>query len=130
MPMDDIPQLLRMRNNPRYQHRQCWRRAREKAAYKAAGPLVVGFSCEVETQSRDFAVAAGQELAHAQRNEGFINLDFYCFMLTCALDGEACFDVYNGELEKWPLLFEHLQWVSMVVKPTRVPGSPEGLKTG
>ena len=28
---------------------------KEKAALRAAGPLVVGFSCEKETQSRDFA---------------------------------------------------------------------------
>lgn len=38
---------------------------KEKAALWAAGPLVVGFSCEVEAQSRDFAVALDEELAHA-----------------------------------------------------------------
>ena len=57
----------------------------------------------MKAQTGDFAVAAGQELGHAEWNEVFVNLDFYCFMLTCVLDGEACFDVYNGELEKWPL---------------------------
>ena len=75
----------------------------KKAATREAEFLVVGFSCEVEAQSRDFAVAAGQELRHAPGDEVFVNLDFYRFMLTCVFDGEACFDVYNGELEKWPL---------------------------
>ena len=68
--------------------------SKEKAALRAAEPLVVGFSCEVEAQSRDFAVALDEELAHAPGDEVFVNLDFYRFMLTCALDGEACFDVH------------------------------------
>ena len=37
--------------------------SKEKAALWAAEPLVVGFSCEVEAQSRDFAVALDDELA-------------------------------------------------------------------
>ena len=48
----------------------------------------------MEAQSRDFAVALDEELAHAKRDEVFVNLDFYRFMITCALDGEACFDVH------------------------------------
>ena len=68
--------------------------SKEKAALWAAESLVVGFSCEVEAQSRDFAVALDEELAHAKRDEVFVNLDFYRFMLTYALDGEACFDVH------------------------------------
>ena len=68
--------------------------SKEKAALWAAEPLVVGFSCEVEAQPRDFAVALDEELAHAKRDEVFVNLDFYRFMLTCALEGEACFDVH------------------------------------
>ena len=67
--------------------------------------LVVGFSCEEEAQPRDFAVALDEELAHTPRDKVFVNLDFYRFMLPCAFDGEACFNVYNGELEKW-LLFD------------------------
>ena len=69
-------------------------KGKEKAALWAAEFLVVGFSCEVEAQPRDFAVAAFKELRHAEWNEVFVNLDFYRFMLTCFLDGEACFDVY------------------------------------
>ena len=69
-------------------------KGKEKAALWAAGPLVVGFSCEVEAQPRDFAVAAFKELRHAPGDEVFVNLDFYRFMFTCAFDGEACFDVY------------------------------------
>ena len=68
--------------------------SKEKAALWAAEFLVVGFSCEVEAQPRDFAVAAFKELRHAPGDEVFVNLDFYRFMLTSALDGEACFDVY------------------------------------
>ncbi len=74
--------------------------SKEKTALWAAGPLVVGFSCEVEAQSRDFAVAAFKELRHAPGNEGFVRLDFYRLVFTCALDSEACFDVYKGEPEK------------------------------
>ena len=48
----------------------------------------------MEAQPRDFTVAEGQELGHAEWDEVFVNLDFYRFMLTCVLDGEACFDVY------------------------------------
>ena len=59
-------------------------KGKEKAALWTAEPLVVGFSCEVEAQSRDFAVALDEELAHAKRDEVFVNLDFYRFMLTCA----------------------------------------------
>ena len=40
--------------------------SKEKAALWAAGPLVVGFSCEVETLPRDFAVALDEELGHAE----------------------------------------------------------------
>ena len=43
--------------------------SKEKAALWAAELLVVGFSCEVETQSRDFAVALDEELAHSKRDE-------------------------------------------------------------
>jgi hypothetical protein len=39
---------------------------KEKASWRAAEFLVVGFSCEVETQPRDFAVALDEELAHAK----------------------------------------------------------------
>ena len=69
-------------------------KGKEKAALWAAEFLVVGFSCEVEAQSRDFAVALDEEFAHAPGDEVFVNLDFYRFMLTCFFDGEACFDVY------------------------------------
>ena len=48
----------------------------KKAALWAAGPLVVGFSCEVEAQSRDFAVALDEELAHAKRDEVFVTWGF------------------------------------------------------
>ena len=68
--------------------------SKEKASLWAAESFVVGFSCEVEAQSGDFAVAAFKELRHAPGDEVFVNLDFYRFMLTCVLDGEACFDVY------------------------------------
>ena len=73
--------------------------SKEKADLWAAEFLVVGFSREVEAQSRDFAVALDEELAHAKRDEVFVNLDFYRFMLPCTLEGEACFEVYKGELE-------------------------------
>ena len=56
--------------------------------------LNICFSCEVEAKPRDFAVAAGQELGHAEWNEVFVNLDLNGFILTCAFDCEACFDVY------------------------------------
>ena len=72
---------------------------KEKASWRAAEFLVVGCSCEVETQPRDFAVALDEELAHTPGDEVFVNLDFYRFMLTCALEGEACFEVYKGVLE-------------------------------
>ncbi len=48
----------------------------KKAATRAAEPLVVGFSCEVEAQSRDFAVALDEELAHAKRDEVFVTWGF------------------------------------------------------
>ena len=63
--------------------------SKEKAALWAAEPLVVGFSCEVEALSRDFAVALDEELAHAKRDEVFVNLYLNGLMLTCALYGEA-----------------------------------------
>ena len=69
-------------------------KGKEKAALRAAEPLVVGFSCEVEAQSRDFAVALDEELAHAPGDEVFVNLYLNGLVLTCALDGEACFDVH------------------------------------
>ena len=56
--------------------------------------LLLSFSCEVEAQPGDFAIAASQELGHAEWNEVFVNLDLNGFMLTCAFDCEACFDVY------------------------------------
>ena len=68
--------------------------SKEKAALWAVGPLVIGFSCEADAQPRDFAVALDEELAHAKRDEVFVNHYFYRFMLTCAFDGEACFDVH------------------------------------
>ena len=46
--------------------------SKEKAALWAAGPLVVGFSCEVEAQSRDFAIALDEELAHTSRQEIYV----------------------------------------------------------
>lgn len=49
---------------------------KEKAALWAAEPLVVCFSCEVEAQSRDFAVALDEELAHAKRDEIFVTWGF------------------------------------------------------
>ena len=58
--------------------------SKEKAALWAAGPLVVGFSCEVEAQSRDFAVALDEELAQAKRDEGFVNLDYVLIITACA----------------------------------------------
>ena len=69
-------------------------KGKEKAALWAAESLVVGFSCEVEAQSRDFAVALDEELAHAPRDEVFVYLYLNGLVLTCALDGEACFDVH------------------------------------
>ena len=56
--------------------------------------LSISFAGEVEAKPGDFAVAAGQELGHAEWNEVFVNLDFYRLVLTRAFDGEACFDVY------------------------------------
>lgn len=50
--------------------------SKEKDALWAAGPLVVGFSCEVEAQPRDFAVALDEELAHAKRDEVFVTWGF------------------------------------------------------
>ena len=49
---------------------------KEKAALWAAESLVVGFSCEVEAQPRDFAVALDEELAHAKRDEVFVTWGF------------------------------------------------------
>ena len=46
--------------------------SKEKAALLAAESFVVGFSCEVEAQPRDFAVALDEELAHAKRDEVFV----------------------------------------------------------
>lgn len=66
--------------------------SKEKAALRAAEALVVGFSCEVEAQSRDFAVALDEELAHTPGDEVFVNLYLNGLMLTCVLDGEACFN--------------------------------------
>ena len=43
--------------------------SKEKAALWAAELLVVGFSCEVEAQSGDFAIAAYNELGLALRDE-------------------------------------------------------------
>ena len=74
--------------------------SKEKAALRAAEPLVVGFSCEVEAQSRDFAVALAEELGHAEWDEVFVNLYLNGLVLTCALEGEACFEVFKGVLEK------------------------------
>ena len=74
--------------------------SKEKAALWADESLDIGFSCEVEAQSRDFAVALDEELAHAPGDEVFVRLDFYRLVFTCALDSEAFFDVYKGELEK------------------------------
>ena len=50
--------------------------SKEKAALWAAELLVVGFSCKVEAQSRDFAVALDEELAHAKRDEVFVTWGF------------------------------------------------------
>ena len=55
-----------------------------KAALRAAEPLVVGFSCEVEAQPRDFAVALDEELAHALEDEAFVNLDYVLLISACA----------------------------------------------
>ena len=49
---------------------------KEKAALWAAEFLVVGFSCEVEAQPRDFAVAAFKELRHAPGDEVFVTWGF------------------------------------------------------
>ncbi len=54
----------------------------------------------MEAQPRDFTVAAGQELGHAEWDEVFVNLDFNGFMLTCA-SAEAklvCSTADNGDL--------------------------------
>ena len=69
-------------------------KGKEKAALWAAEFLVVGFSCEVEAQSRNFAVAAFKELRHAPGDEVFVNLDFDGLVFTRTFEGEACFDVY------------------------------------
>ena len=50
--------------------------SKEKADLWAAEFLVVGFSREVEAQSRDFAVALDEELAHAKRDEVFVTWGF------------------------------------------------------
>ena len=50
--------------------------SKEKAALWAAGPLVVGFSCEVEALPRDFAVALDEELAHTPGDEVFVTWGF------------------------------------------------------
>ena len=63
--------------------------SKEKASLWAAESFVVGFSCEEEAQSGDFAVALDEELAHAKRDEVFVNLYLNGLMLTCALYGEA-----------------------------------------
>ena len=47
---------------------------KEKSSTRAAGPLVVGFSCKVEAQFGDFSIAAFKELVYAPRNEVFVNL--------------------------------------------------------
>ena len=48
----------------------------------------------MEAQPGDFAVALDEELAHAPGDEVFVNLHLNGLVLPCALDGEACFDVY------------------------------------
>ena len=48
----------------------------------------------MEAQPGDFAVALDEELAHAKGDEVFVYLDLYLLVFACALDGEACFDVY------------------------------------
>ena len=50
--------------------------SKEKAALWAAESFVVGFSCEEEAQSGDFAVALDEELAHAKRDEVFVTWGF------------------------------------------------------
>jgi len=50
--------------------------SKEKAALRVAESLVVGFSCEVEAQSGDFAVELDEELAHAKRDEVFVTWGF------------------------------------------------------
>ena len=44
------------------------------AATKAAEPLVVGFSCKVEVQFGDFAIAAFRKLIYAPGNNVFVYL--------------------------------------------------------
>ena len=56
--------------------------------------LILRFSGEVETKPGDFAIAASQELAHAKGDKVFVYLDLNLLVFACALDGEACFDVY------------------------------------
>ena len=74
--------------------------AKEKAALQAAELLVVDLAKEAEAQPGYFTVTLDEELAHAPGNEGFVRLDFHRLVFTCALDSEACFDVYKGEPEK------------------------------
>ena len=62
--------------------------------------LIFCFSCEVEALRIKFSVSSGQELVHAEWNQVFVNLDFDRLIFACALDSEACFDVYKGEPEK------------------------------
>ncbi len=59
--------------------------SKEKAALWAAEPLVVGFSCKVEAQFRDFSIAAFKELVYAPGNEVFVNLDFDCLCTEISL---------------------------------------------
>lgn len=54
--------------------------SKEKAALWTAELLVVGFSCEVEAQSRDFAVALDEELAHAPGDDGASCLASVCVL--------------------------------------------------
>ena len=68
--------------------------SKEKAALWAAEFLVVGFSCEVEAQPRDFAVAAFKELRHAPGDEVFVNLNLDSFVLVLFNQFEVGFDVY------------------------------------
>ena len=78
--------------------------SKEKNALWAAGPLVVGFSCEVEAQPRDFAVALDEELTHAKRDEVFVNLHLnglvlvYWLVVGCgkiACQGQVVFDIVS-----------------------------------
>ena len=79
-------------------------KGKEKAALRAAEPLVVGFSCEVEAQPRDFAVALDEELTHAKRDEVFVNLHLnglvlvYWLVVGCgkiACQGQVVFDIVS-----------------------------------